>query len=373
MNLNVHNWKPFKIGSLFHVLRGHDLELVNCEESYDDNSVAFVSRSAYNNGVTAKIQRIEGIEPLAAGLISVAGSGSSTLSTFVQPEPFYTGFHMFALEAKEIVSFEAKMFVTRIIETNKYKYCYGRQADKTISLLEINLPIRYDGNNEAILDSDCSYSDEGYIPDWQFMEDYIKSLQYKPLTTHNESLVIQLDFSTWREFVVSSIFAIHNGKCITIEEIEEHPGDLAAIQSGEDNNGVIGKIDINYCQSQNYTICTSPCLTVARTGSAGFVSFQKHGCVVGDSAKILRLKYNHESTGLYLFLQTLLSKNRFKYAYGRKVTENKYMCDTIYLPVQYQNGKPLIDETKNYSQEGYVPDWDYMENYIKNLPYGDRI
>ena len=36
-------------------------------------------------------------------------------------------------------------------------------------------------------------------------------------------------------------------------------------------------------------------------------------------------------------------------------------------------GSPLLDETHKYSDEGYIPDWDYMEKYIKSLPYGDRI
>ena len=28
---------------------------------------------------------------------------------------------------------------------------------------------------------------------------------------------------------------------------------------------------------------------------------------------------------------------------------------------------------KVYSDEGYIPDWEYMENFIKSLPFGDRI
>lgn len=28
---------------------------------------------------------------------------------------------------------------------------------------------------------------------------------------------------------------------------------------------------------------------------------------------------------------------------------------------------------KKYSDIGYIPDWKYIENYIKTLPYEDRI
>lgn len=179
---------------------------------------------------------------------------------------------------------------------------------------------------------------------------------------------MSLDISQWKEFKVSSIFTIHNGKGITKEEIEENEGDFTVVQSGEENNGVLGKINLNYCKTMNYTFSDKPCLTVARSGSAGFVSFQLNGCVVGDSAKILLLDEDIASVELYTFLQTLLTANRFKYAYGRKVTESKYMNDVVRLPIQTnEDGAALIDISKKYSEDGYIPNWRWMEEYIKFL------
>lgn len=181
---------------------------------------------------------------------------------------------------------------------------------------------------------------------------------------------MNLDINQWEEFKLSAIFTIHNGKGITKEEIEENEGNFTVVQSGEENNGVLGKISHEYCETMGYTFCDEPCLTVARSGSAGFVSFQINGCVVGDSAKILLLDKSIASVELYVFLQTLLTANRFKYAYGRKVTESKYMNDMVKLPIQRDSsGTPLIDKTKKYSDDGYIPDWKWMENYIKSLHY----
>lgn len=179
---------------------------------------------------------------------------------------------------------------------------------------------------------------------------------------------MNLDITQWKEFKLSSIFTIHNGKGITKEEIEENEGNFTVVQSGEENNGVLGKISREYCEMMDYTFCDDPCLTVARSGSAGFVSFQIDGCVVGDSAKILLLDKSVASVEIYVFLQTLLSANRFKYAYGRKVTESKYMNEVIKLPIQFaEDETPLIDATKRYSDDGFIPDWKWMENYIKTL------
>ncbi len=163
---------------------------------------------------------------------------------------------------------------------------------------------------------------------------------------------MKIDMTDWKAFLVDDVFDIINGKGITTEEIENNPGNLEAVQSGEGNNGVMGHIDKAYCQSKGYSYCEEPCLTVARSGTSGFVSFHRNGCVVGDSAKILLLKESRAKTiQVYLFMQTLLAANRFKYTYGRKVTETLYKNTVIKLPIM-PNGKP---------------DWQWMESYIDSL------
>lgn len=163
---------------------------------------------------------------------------------------------------------------------------------------------------------------------------------------------MNLDMTSWKEFSVRELFEIVNGRGITIEEIESNPGDLEAVQSGEGNNGVIGFISKAYCKNNGYAYCEQPCLTVARSGTAGYVSFHENGCVVGDSAKILLLKEKEaKKTQVYLFLQTLLAANRFKYTYGRKVTKTLYGKTIIKLPVK-KDGKP---------------DWKWIEQYVRSL------
>jgi len=179
---------------------------------------------------------------------------------------------------------------------------------------------------------------------------------------------MNLDVGNWKSFLIGRFFTILNGKGITQEEISDNEGKMAAVQSGEENNGVMGYIDLNYCKNMDYTYTEKPCLTVARSGSAGFVSFQKDGCVVGDSAKILLLPDDVASIEVYLFMQSILSAIRFKYSYGRKVTEEKYLNDLIDLPIKRNSdGTPLIDSSHKYSDHGFIPDWQFMEKYVKSL------
>lgn len=53
-------------------------------------------------------------------------------------------------------------------------------------------------------------------------------------------------------FRVGDLLDITNGRGITAEEIENHPGDLEAVRSGERNNGVMGLIDEAYCRNMGY-------------------------------------------------------------------------------------------------------------------------
>lgn len=162
----------------------------------------------------------------------------------------------------------------------------------------------------------------------------------------------------YEEFKVQDIFRIQNGRGVTKDEIAEFPGNIEAIQSGAENNAVLGKLDEEYCKQSHYQIIKEPCLSVARSGTAGYVAYHETPCVIGDSAKALILKdKSKKSIYVYMYLRTVLMANKYKYAYGRKVTEEKYYKDTIVLPVVKKG----------------APDWKYMEDYIKQLPYGDKL
>lgn len=78
--------KLVKTSALFDVKYGVNLELNKLIE--DDNGINFVSRTAKNNGVSAKVKLMDGISPIQAGTISVAGGGS-VMESFLQVVEIY--------------------------------------------------------------------------------------------------------------------------------------------------------------------------------------------------------------------------------------------------------------------------------------------
>jgi hypothetical protein len=90
-----------KISELFSLEYGHSLELNRVDQVDCPDGINFVGRAARNNGVTARIAPIPNLAPAPAGTITVAlnGQGGAGVA-FLQPSPFYTGFHVMVLKPK---------------------------------------------------------------------------------------------------------------------------------------------------------------------------------------------------------------------------------------------------------------------------------
>lgn len=329
-----HKTKLFKISDLFIIKYGVNLELCNCEEcdKNDVDAVNFVSRTSMNNGVSGYVKRIDGIEPQSSGLITLAGGGS-VLSTFLQTKPFYSGRDLYTLESITNISNECKLYIITLIKANRYRYAYGRQANKTFPNLEIELPI--DDSNRI---------------DWQFMEDYIKSLHYKPLTTKNNIIdVPNLNISDWKSFKLSDYFNPIRG--IRLVESDRENGNIPLVTAGEFDNGVKQKIS-------NATITRKNCITIDMFGNSFYQNniFSFDDNIIALEDKLPLSKYTK------LFLVSILRIDKYRYQYGRQYRLKNFNNQMIKLPA-----------TLNAHTNEYEPDWEYMENYIKTLPYGDRI
>ena len=128
-----------EVQEIFEVRYGVNLELNHM--SPDPFGVPFVGRSARNNGVTARVARIESVNPIAAGTISVAGGGS-VMASFLQPEPYYSGRDVYYLTLKSGIDLSdaEKLYYCACLFANSYRFNYGRQANRTLRTLHIPAP-----------------------------------------------------------------------------------------------------------------------------------------------------------------------------------------------------------------------------------------
>lgn len=120
------------VSAIFEVQYGSSLELNALEVC--PKGVPFVSRTAQNNGVSAHVVRVEHIKPINGGVLSVALSGSP-LATFLQEEPFYTGFHVAVLKPLSLMSRDVMLYYATCLQANRYRFSYGRQANRSLASL----------------------------------------------------------------------------------------------------------------------------------------------------------------------------------------------------------------------------------------------
>lgn len=335
MNLNVDSWKEFRLGDLFSEMYKAEAHVKGELECYDvplDNTIRFVSRTEMNNGCDCYVLNngLSGIEK--ANAIAI---GDTTATCFYQGEDFVCGDHMVICRA-DWINLHTALFIISILKQEKYKYSYGRAFKmELISNTMLKLPA---ADNE---------------PDWNYMEQYIKSLNHNPLTTINKSEnVLQLNIENWKEFKVGDFFDIHPTKFIEGVSAGDcvNYGVPLVVNSAE-NNGIAGLCDMLPTEEGNI-------VTFSDTTDGNTFFYQPKPFIGFAHVQGMYPKTRKWSKEELLFLSTIMMfDSKGKYSYGRKMRRDIILEIKIKLPV---------DKTGN-------PDWQFMKNYIKSLPYGDRI
>ncbi len=360
MNLNTEEWKEFFVKDLFIIDMGNKFD--KNKMTTQKPSVNFISRTGSNNGLDLKVDLVEDVLPYKEGSITLA-LGGSTGACYFQPKPFYTGQNVAVLIEKTPISVYAKLFITCLIMNEcKYKFiAFGRELNTHIKRdFSIFLPVCYetsnDGNKTLRLDNKYTYSSDGYIPDFIFMEKYIKSLNSKPVTTNikKNSSLLKINTDGWHEFILSDIFDIKKGKRLT--KADQTDGKTPYIGATDSNNGLA-----NYIGQQ--PLHDGNTITLSYNGSVGEAFYQPVPFWATDDVNVLYFKKENGvefNKYIALFICTILKKEKYRYSYGRKWTLENMKSSIIRLPSVLKN-----DE--------FFPDFEYMEKYIKQLYYSDRI
>ena len=335
MNLNVESWKEFRFGDLFSEMYKAEAHVKGELECYDvpsDNTIRFISRTEMNNGCDCYVLNndLSGIEEGNAIAI-----GDTTATCFYQGEDFVCGDHMVICRA-DWINLHTALFIISILKQEKYKYSYGRAFKmELISNTMLKLPATTDNT-----------------PDWGYMEQYIKSLNHKPLATANQGGYRShtLGVETWKDFCLGDYFDIKKGKRLTSDDQTE--GSTPYIGAIDSNNGIANYIGQDAIHDGNT-------ISLSYNGSVGEAFYQPKPFWATDDVNVL---YFREENGaefnkyIALFVCAVLRQEKYRYSYGRKWVLDSMKSTVIKLPEK--SGKP---------------DWTYMEDYIKSLPYGDRI
>ena len=334
MKLSDREWKAFNVTDIFdHIQRGKRLK----NADHIPGNRPYVSSSALNNGVADWIKPTDKSRVFGES-ISLANSGSVG-TAFYEPFKYVASDHITSFHLKN-GSKLVYLFMATCLEKQKHNFGFNREVNEDrLKRLRLMLPINNQGQ-----------------PDYQFMADYEQELiQYKRKQylayakkqlehVGNTVKTTPLNDKQWAPFFLNEIFDVNPGVRLTNQN--KKPGNNPFIGAVDNSNGVTGFVG-NTNKSDDSNV-----LGVNYNGAPGIAFYHPYTALFSDDVKRLKLKDSAYNTkNVLLFMKAIIMKQRGKYSYGYKFNASRMNRQKLYVPVNDQGR----------------PDYDYMEQYVKNL------
>ena len=314
-----------RLEDIFDVIYGNSLEFIHMAP--DDTGIPFISRRSTNNGMEARVKLIEDVQPNPTNTISVAASGS-VMESFLQKEPYYSGRDLYFLSPKQEMNDNVMLYYCTVLRANKYRYNYGRQANRTLH--SILIPEVHE------------------IPNWVNAVD-IEKMRIRDLRMLDKKILFPKP-SSWKRFLLSEIFTIKGSKTTLFRDLNEMDSSLVGhpyVGTQTTNNGVRGFVD-DYTEDGNVLTIDS--------AVAGYCAYQELPFSASDHVEKLTSRFAMDKY-VAMFLTTVINQEQYRYNYGRKCSQKRLRKSWIRLPA---------------TKEGN-PDWQFMKSYVKSLPYSANM
>lgn len=326
--LDSNCWKEYELSELFFIEKGRGIN----QKDLKEGKTPYVSAANNNNGI---VFYSSDIPNHAGNSITVSDFGQA----YYQKHDF-SGTHIVVLKPKFDMTKEIGLFISTCITksvNSKYSFGYAVSASRFIRE-KILLPTK-DG-----------------MPDYTYMNDYISNLFHikkeeaksfikKEMNKVTYKDITPIDNIKWKEFDIESIFEILPGK--RLEKRNMIFGKTPFIGASDSNNGITNFIgNINKTLDKNV-------LGVNYNGSVVENFYHKYSCIFSDDVKRFHLKYYQDNEYILLFFKTIILKQKNKYRYGYKFNESRMKRQKISVPINCK----------------LEPDYEYMEQYLKNIMY----
>lgn len=320
--LDTPGWKPYRIGSLFTIKKGKRLT----KENQTIGRTPYIGAVDSNNGVTNYV----GQPPIHAGGTITLSYNGSVGEAFYQEDPFWATDDVNVLYPRFNLTRNVALFICTVLRLEKYRFAYGRKW--TVDLMNDSIIYLPEKDNK---------------PDWQFMEDFINE-KYEKIEqkTQIRSAASVFDATNWKQFMISELFECSIARSVDYGHVTK--GNFPFIGRSANDNGLQGYVESDKLNKGG-------CITI---GMVGTMKAYWQELDFAASQNILILRRNGLNKYVALFLTTVLQLTmRDKYSYNRPIQKEKFKSSFLKLPVD-SSGKP---------------DWQFMEDYIKGLPYSDLI
>lgn len=197
------------------------------------------------------------------------------------------------------------------------------------------------------------------LNDYTLTEEDEKILSMKLTDDHEKLMSGDGCWKEAKEFRVGDLFetqkVMHKLSKEKLSNIYTYP----AYSSDTSNGGIIG-----YTNKPEF-ICNSKVPTYVTFGDhTRTFNIAKKSFSVLDNVKVLKPCFNNDNALLYITSVWRKSIPNLGYSRHWKIAKD---C-VLEIPIQTDvNNAPIMDFDRNYHPNGYIPDWDFMERYIKAI------
>ena len=337
MNVNIDNWKEFRIGDLFDVEYGSFI--AQKDSVNESDGFPHVTTSGINNGISYYVEN----SMFDGNCITVASDGAMGAS-FYQANPYSASNIVSNLVPKEntpLNEYNAQ-FICSLLRKESEKYSWGGFKFSVGRVREtmLLLPATPSGD-----------------PDWDYMEAYMKKMEEKAkermdsLEEMRKQEKKKIDVSGWGEFHLYDLFDISMGNKFDKSKMNTFEDDVNFVGRSALNNGVVCSVSfVKDKNGEDITPYKAGDVTIALGGSIG-------SCFIQD-----RDFYTSQNVCV------LINDDMNEYV-------KKFIVTSIYASCA--NYEAFVDELNRHIKTDFIiklpvtstgtPDWGYMEQYMREM------
>lgn len=333
-SLDEKTWDAVELDSIFTFERGKEKNMASLIEGH----IPLVSARKVNNGIKGFVDNpakvIKGGNVIS---LNNDGDGGAGLA-YYQSVDFALDTHVTALHPKKKISSDALLYIAASISKQHAIFGHGRSISlQRAHRLQNMLPVTEAGN-----------------PDYNYMVSYIapkrenmliRYIKYakKQISKIEYMEIPDLQEKKWKEFTLEDIFIVKAGK--RLETRNKIGGTKPFIGATDNNNGITGFVG-NENSSKDHNV-----LGVNYNGAPCIAFYHSYECIFSDDVKKLHLKKYNDNKFVLLFFTEIFARQKSKYSYGYKFKEKRMLRQKLMIPV---------------TDDG-IPDYQYMEQYTKNM------
>lgn len=326
--IDTNSWNEFKLIDLFDII----LPIGDIQaQKIEDGNIPLVSSGKNNNGICKYIINTTQSNILPSNSITVDMFGKA----FFHDYEYYCVSHgrVNVLIPKFDINQYIGLYIAKVIENvtiSKYEFL-DMCSQSMLKKEKIKLPIKENGQT-----------------DFEYMENYMKSIFKKSkqnienLSKVNGNKKV-IDTKKWKQFEVGKLFKIIKPQVLHSREVIESEDGIPYVVRTKFDNG------IKYKVIKKEFMKPSPKGTISFGAENANFFYQEQEYVSGRDIYYIDTSLLSKHT--CLFLLTVLQTISSKYSYNYGMFPELVKKEIIKLPIKK-------DET---------PDWEYMENYMKNI------